>query len=59
MMSRLPVEFVLKISYRICFELLPFANLNFENLNQDISKSIIARCLKLCQLIENDDSITW
>ena len=51
MMSRLPGG-NFKKGDLIFFELLPFANLDFEN--QDNSKSVIARCFRLGQLKEDD-----
>ena len=37
------------------FELSPFADLDFENFNHNISKTIPARSFKLWQLIEDDE----
>ena len=54
MMSRLIGE-NLKKSYFIIFELSPFADLDFEICNHDISKTITARSFKLGQLIEDDE----
>ena len=45
----------LKKSYFIFFKLSPFADLDFENCNHDISKTITARSFKLGQLIEDDE----
>ena len=40
----------------LCFiELSPFADLDFEICNHDISKTITARSFKLGQLIEDDE----
>ena len=58
MMSRSIGE-ILKNSYFMFFELSPFADLDFENCNHDISKTITARSFKLCQLIEVDEEISW
>ena len=58
MMSRLICENEKK-SYFIFFELSPFADLDFEICNHDISKSITARSFKLGQLIEDDECINW
>ena len=49
----------LKKSYFIFFELSPFADLDFEICNHDISKTITARSFKLGQLIEDDKQINW
>ena len=53
MMSSFPGENKTK-SYFI-FKLLPFANLDIQNFNKDISKTITARVFKLGQLIEDND----
>ena len=45
----------LKKSYFVFFELSPFADLDFENCNHDISQTITARIFKLGQLIKNDE----
>ena len=44
-----------KKSYFIFFELSSFEDLDFENCNHDISKTITARSFKLGQLIEDDE----
>ena len=51
-MSRLPGE--IKKKMWIIFRISALADLDFENMNQDISETIIARSLKLCQPIEDD-----
>ena len=56
MMSRLPRE-SLKKNILFLFELSPIANLELENCNQDILKTVIARSFKLGQLIEGDKYI--
>ena len=45
----------LKKSYYISFKLSPFADLDVEFCNHDISKIITARSYKLGQLIEDDE----
>ena len=45
----------LKKSYFTFFQLSPFADLDFESLYNDISKTITARSSKLGQLIEDDE----
>ena len=54
MMSRSIGENLKKI-YFIFYELYPFADLDFEICNHDISKNITARSFKLGQLIEDDE----
>ena len=56
MMSRLPRE-SLKKNILFLFELSPSSNLELENCNQDILKTVIARSFKLGQLIEGDKYI--
>ena len=54
MMSRSIGENLRK-SDSVFFELSPFADLDFEICNHDISKTITARSFKLGQLIEDDE----
>ena len=58
-MMRKLIDENLKVSYFIFFELSPFADLDFENLYCDISKTITTRSFKLGQVIEDDEDIYW
>ena len=41
------------------FRVVAFANLALKTCSQDISKTITASSLKLCQLTEDNELITW
>ena len=58
MMSTLPDLIFLK-NHLIFLELWPFENLSILNLLARFLKTIWARGLKLGQLIEDDEYITW
>ena len=57
MMSRLPDENKKKVI--IFFSYSPLQILALKTCSQDISKTITASSLKLCQLIEYNEWITW
>ena len=44
-----------KVFFFFLFELSPFADLDFDICNHDISKTITARSFKLGQLIEDNE----
>ena len=55
MMSRLPEEKLKKSFFSYC----PLQILALETCSQDISKIITASSFKLCELIEDNEYITW